>query len=316
VAPATATSALAPAWADSRFVNANGLVFHCLEAGHGRPVVLLHGFPDHAASWRPLFAQLAPQFRVIAPDLRGYGLTSRPAAHDDYRFDTLVADLAALFDALGLTDAAICGHDWGGVLGFGFAARHPDLVSALIALNAPPASVLQYMIWCDPDQRAASQYITRLRSPDADALFAEANVDRLVEQFLGQPFRQGQLEADDIAAYRAAWTQPGAWQAMLAWYRAAPFDVPPLDSPMRDPAPCGELATLPSCPVQVIWGDRDTAFVAATVQRIETVGPGWRIDHLSDAGHVPHREDPAQCAALIADFLTRAPVLAQHGGNA
>jgi pimeloyl-ACP methyl ester carboxylesterase len=206
----------------SRSLHVDGLEFHHLEQGQGPPLLLLHGFPDHAAAWRPLLERLqGSSLRALAPDLRGYGATSAPTAVEDYRIERLVDDLVALLDAWGLPQAHVCGHDWGGVLAFELARRFPRRVASLVALNAPPPAVLQQMIWHHPGQRAASQYITLLRSPAADQLFHESAVDALIERFLGEPRRRGLLNDDDIAAYRDAWSRPGAWRSMLAWYRAA-----------------------------------------------------------------------------------------------
>lgn len=289
----------------SRHVRANGLDFHCLEQGQGEPLLLLHGFPDHAAAWRPLAERLAPSFRVIAPDLRGYGRTSRPAAVEDYRIELLVKDVAALIEALDLSLVHLCGHDWGGVLAFAFAEQYPQKVASLTVFNAPPAGVLQAMIWDDPGQRAASQYISLLRSPQADALFNEANVDALVERFLGEPHRRRLLNDADLDAYRDAWTHPGVWQAMLAWYRAAPFDVPDANA---EPATTSIAQPRINCPAQIIWGDQDAVFVSAMADAIVHACPGSLLTRLPGAGHVPHRDDPERCAALLTAFLALHPI--------
>ena len=289
----------------SRYISANGIEFHYLEQGEGAPVLMLHGFPDHAAAWRPLADRLALSFRVIAPDLRGYGQTSRPLAVADYRLDLLIDDIFALLDALGLAQVHLCGHDWGGVLAFAFADKHPGRVASLTALNAPPIAVLQDMIWTDPVQRAASQYITTLRSDDADAIFDEANVEKLVDRFLSKPRRRGLLNDEDMAAYRRAWTQPAVWQAMLAWYRAAPLDVPAITAHFTGwPAMQG---TMNISPVLLIGGDKDTVFVPALADAIALACRNCRVERLSSAGHVPHRDEPDRCAALISGFLSDHP---------
>lgn len=309
VSPAASPARSASPARHSRQAGANGLTIHYHEQGEGPPLVLLHGFPDHAGTWRPLADRLAGMFRVIAPDLRGYGQTTRPRALADYRLNLLVGDVVAFLDALGLPQVHLCGHDWGGVLAFAFAAQHPGRLASLVAINAPPADVLQEMIWHDPAQRAASQYLGRLRSPGADAIYAECNVETLIERFLGEPLRRGVLDDADIAAYRRAWTAPGVWQAMLAWYRAVPFDVPAVGAPI--PANHGAmLAPGPiSPPVLVIWGDLDTVFVPAMADAIARACDDCRVEHLAAAGHVPHRDEPDRCAAMIRDFLLLHPVL-------
>ena len=109
----------------SRRIAANGLEIHYLEAGSGPPIVLLHGFPDHSGSWRRMIDRLAPHFHVIAPDLRGYGLTSRPVGIEAYAPALLVADVIGLLDALELARPALVGSDWGGLLALLAGAQAP-----------------------------------------------------------------------------------------------------------------------------------------------------------------------------------------------
>lgn len=292
----------------------NGIELHGLEQGAGPPLLLLHGFPDHAAAWRPLMTRLQGSLRVVAPDQRGYGDSSRPAAVEDYRIDLLVADLIALLDALGLPEVHLCGHDWGGVLAFELAARCPGRVASLVALNAPPREVLQHMIWHDPAQRAASQYISLLRSPGADAIFHESAAEGLVERFLGDPRRRGRLTDEEVAAYRAAWSRPDAWRPMLAWYRAAPFDVPTIGAPPPG-STTGASSPLIDCPVLLIWGERDAVFVPAMAEAIAAACKDCRVERLTEAGHVPHRDEPDRCAALIRDFIAHHPIDTAKGST-
>jgi pimeloyl-ACP methyl ester carboxylesterase len=285
-----------------------GIELQVREQGSGDAILMLHGFPDHAGTWRMLAERLAPGFRLIMPDLRGYGLSSRPPTVADYRMDLLRADLSGLLDAMGLDQVYLCGHDWGGVLAFELARQSPHRIAGLVALNAPPRGVLQDMIWNDPAQRAASQYISVLRSPAADVTFCEDNVDALIERFLGEPRRRGLLSDDDLADYRQAWTRPGVWQAMLAWYRAAPFTVPPVGATADLTSGARTTEDAPAVPVQVIWGERDAVFVPAIPDAIAASWPDCRIARIAEAGHVPHRDAPDLCAALIADFLSHHPI--------
>lgn len=291
----------------SRIIHFSGLDMHFLEQGGGPPMLLLHGFPDHAAAWRPLADRLASTCRLIAPDLRGYGRTSRPGSVADYQLDYLIGDVVALLDALELPNAYICGHDWGGVLAFAVAERHPARVAGLIAFNAAPPTVLQSLIWHDAEQRLASQYIRFLRSAEADAVFNEANVDTLLDRFLSVPLQSGQIDDTDLQAYRDAWTRPGVWQAMLGWYRAAPFDVPAVDA--CAPSPACTRAPLIAPPALILWGDRDTIFVPAMADAAVQACRDARLERLPDAGHVPHRDEPERCAQLIAAFVAQRPLL-------
>lgn len=123
-----------------RFLNANGIRMAVYEAGpeDGVPVVLAHGFPELAYSWRhQLPALAAAGFRVIAPDQRGYGETERPVAVPDYDIEHLTGDLAGLLDALGIDKAVFCGHDWGGIVTWAMPLLHPQRVLGVIGVNTP-----------------------------------------------------------------------------------------------------------------------------------------------------------------------------------
>lgn len=287
----------------SQWVATNGLQMHYLESGEGKPIVLLHGFPDYSGSWLPLIERLARQYRVIAPDLRGYNLTDRPVGCDAYRPELLIADIVGLLDALGLETSAIVGSDWGGVLGFWLALRRPDRVSHLIGLNTAHPFVLQDMIWDDPDQRTASQYFTFLRSAEADAALGKAPIKALIARFLSGSVADGTLTDAEVGGYCAAWSRPGVWTAMLDWYRAAPIDVPRIDVAVPTKRWTDGQDYRVTVPVQMIWGMRDTVFVAAMPERIGAYCDRIAIASLPDAGHLPHRDDPDQCAAIIARFL-------------
>jgi pimeloyl-ACP methyl ester carboxylesterase len=124
---------------DARFIDVNGVTLEVFEAGQrGRPIVLCHGFPELAYSWRHQIAPLvAAGYHVIAPNQRGYGRSSRPAPVTDYDIEHLCGDLAALLDHYGYKDAIFVGHDWGAIVVWNMALLHPARVSALANLSVP-----------------------------------------------------------------------------------------------------------------------------------------------------------------------------------
>src|SRR4051794_31080519 len=117
---------------------------HYVEAGDGPLVVLLHGFPEFWFGWRKQIAPLAAAgFRVVAPDTRGYNLSSRPEGASAYSVDLLAADIAGLIRALAAESAMVVGHDWGGSIAWTLAMDHQDLVDRLVILNAAHPHKLQ-----------------------------------------------------------------------------------------------------------------------------------------------------------------------------
>ena len=116
-----------------RYVNANGLLMHVAEAGEGDPVLMLHGWPENWYMWRHVIPVLAKQYRVICPDLRGFGWTEAPPG--GYQKEQFATDVLALMDEMGLEHVRLIGHDWGGWTGFLMCLREPDRFEAYLALN-------------------------------------------------------------------------------------------------------------------------------------------------------------------------------------
>lgn len=141
-----------------RFVHVNGINLHIVEAGpaHAPLVLLLHGFPDYFASWRFQVSALADRYRVVAPDLRGYNLSDKPTS--GYDVATLATDIRELIHTLGQREAAIVGHDWGGVIAWVVGIREPEVLRKLVILNAPHPATLTCG-WRHPGQLRRSAYI-------------------------------------------------------------------------------------------------------------------------------------------------------------
>ncbi|MBW1877966.1 MAG: alpha/beta hydrolase [Deltaproteobacteria bacterium] len=242
---------------ESTFVQAGSVRLHVVRAGprDGRPVLLLHGFPEFWYGWRRQIPALARHgLRVLGPDQRGYNLSDRPRAVAEYRFERLVGDVLALLDAEGLEQVVLVGHDWGAAVAWGVAARAPERVTHLAILNVPHPDVLLRNLRRNPRQLMRSWYVLFFQLPWLpDALLAR---DRgaLLARLLRASSRRGSFTEEDLAHYREAFARPGAVTAMLAWYRAfLRYRPEALPSPIRPP-------TL------VLWGARDTALGREMVQ--------------------------------------------------
>ena len=122
---------------ESKYIIANGIRIHYQEAGNGPLVILLHGFPEFWYGWKHQIPALSQQFRVVAPDMRGYNLSDKPSLVSDYKIETLAKDIADLVVALGEDKAYIVGHDWGAAVAWAVAGLHPEVVKKLVILNVP-----------------------------------------------------------------------------------------------------------------------------------------------------------------------------------
>jgi epoxide hydrolase 4 len=200
----------------------DGVRLHYVERGAGPLVVLLHGFPQYWGAWRRQIPALADAgFRVVAPDLRGYNLSDRPAGVDAYRTGRLAWDIAMLVERLGAGRAHVVGHDWGGVVAWQLAARHPERVDRLAILNAPhPRRFVAAL--ARTTQALRSWYAGFFQLPWLpERLLAAADFWLLARALRDGTARRGAFDDAEIARHRATWRRPGALTAMVQFYRAA-----------------------------------------------------------------------------------------------
>ena len=281
-----------------------GVRLHYARCGDAsKPLMLmLHGFPEFWGAWRQVMPAFADAFHVVAPDLRGYNLSDKPAAVADYRPSKLIADVAGLVRALGHERCVLVAHDWGGAIAWSVAIAHPEIVERLVILNAPHPVPFAKALASDPAQIAASQYMNWLRRPGSEALLAEDGFRRLEGFFLKLG---GQAWFDETArkAYHAAWSQPGALTGGVNWYRASP-----LHPATEGEQGAGKLSLDPQAfvvrmPTLVIWGDGDTALLPVLLDGLDRLVPDLRVVRLPDATHWLVHEQPQRVAALIESFL-------------
>lgn len=266
----------------------HGIELDCLVAGPaGAPVLLfLHGFPEAAFIWEPLLAHFAPRFRCVAPDLRGFGDSSAPADVAAYRAKPLVQDLEALLAAVteGVPQrlAALVAHDWGGAVAWNLAMRRPETLARLIIVNSPHPGPFLRDLRGDPAQQAASAYMNFLCRPDAAALLAEDDFERLFGFFIrmgGDAWLTPALRA----RYRAVWSR--GLDPMLNYYRASPLGPATAADRSIDAVSFNDEQITVRVPTTVIWGDADTALPWKLVEGLGQWVPRLRIARVVGATH-------------------------------
>ena len=272
----------------------------------GEALIFLHGFPESHRTWRHQLADLADSYFVVAPDQRGYAGSSKPADVADYEPGKPVADLIALADALGLERFTLVGHDWGGAIAWMAAIRHPERIGRLIILNAPHPFVFQRTLIDDPAQRQASQYIRVFRDPLFETKLGAMGLEKFFEVSFMSHADGEKLTDEEKQVYLDQWRTPGAFTAMLNWYRAAAVIVPATDEEVaRPPFLDGPFPVL-DMPVLVIWGMRDTALLPVQLDGLAEFVNDLTVDEV-DAGHFVTWEAPEEVNAAIRRFLKEKP---------
>ncbi len=273
-----------------RLVEVNGVRLHVGEQGptSGAPVLLLHGFPDSSSLWRHQVPALVKAgYRAIAPDLRGFGLSDRPAGVDAYALPTLLGDTLGLYDALGIARAHVVCHDWGAALGWGLAMFTPDKVDRFAAL-----SVGHFGSFFDSgiEQREKSWYMLffQYEGIAEDALRADD----------WKLFREWTRNHSELPHWIEDLSRPGALTAALNWYRAN-----------VNPARPG-LEGTPFPPVKVptlgLWSSGDAYLTESqmTASRRFVAGE-WRYERIENASHWMQLDQPERVNALLLDWLGR-----------
>lgn len=283
-------------WREREF-RGDGITLRGRESGSGPAVLLLHGFPDLGWGWRHQAPALAAAgFRVLVPDLRGYGRSDRPQGVCAYALDRLVADIAALLAAEAEPVAAVAGHDWGGVIAWAVAARHPRLLHRLIILNAPHGALYRRELRRNPRQLLRSWYVAFNQLPFLPEVLLRARACAAIRGVLGRTETGERMAGrEELEPYVDAFSRDGALTAALNYYRAAARDFV-----------AGRFGTGMSrihAPTLVIWGDRDPYLDARLLEGLDEWVDDVAIQRLPHAGHFVHWQDPGTVNELMLAFL-------------
>ena len=267
------------------------------------PVILLHGFPESHRTWREIAPRLERDLYLVMPDQRGFGGSDRPAEVEAYKGEVLIDDVFALAEALSLDRFALVGHDWGGAIAWGAALRGDRRLSRLAIVNAPHPVIFQKSLIESAEQRAASQYITAFRTPGFEQVVKAQGFGWFFDRTFGREADLSLIPDAERQQYIAEWSQPGAFTAMLNWYRAASLVVPP--SGLTVPVPDWLLKAVRNVeiPTLVIWGVKDSALLPLQLDGLDNLVDELTVLRIPDAGHFAPWEAPDQVAGKLEPFL-------------
>jgi len=270
-----------------------GLKMHWVEAGHGEPVVLLHGFPETWYCWRHQIPALASRYRLIIPDLRGYGETQKPPNGYDKR--TMANDIVGLLQHCQIERAAIIGHDRGARVATRLVKDHPGVVDRFAALdNIPTRIIFERM---NAEVARGHWFFIFNNVPDLpEALIAGREEIWLRFIFSSWCYNPELFTPDELAVYVKAYSQPGALRGAFNDYRAAPEDV------AQDQA---DKDVRIACPTLVLWGE-DFA-IGGKMWEFREIWKEMAVSptfvSIPQCGHLPHEERPEQVNEALLTFL-------------
>lgn len=279
------------------FIRVNNIQLHYVEQGKGELVILLHGFPEFWYGWRNQLPVLAQQYRVVAPDMRGYNLSDKPANVSDYNMEHLAKDIAELIKALGEERAIVVGHDWGAAVAWAVAALHPEVVKKLAILNVPhPSEMKRALMGFNFSQWKKSWYIFFFQLP----FIPEKIVGS--ERFFRQMFDSMRMNKnasmeEDIKKYVEAYRQPGMVKATIAYYRAAFREIFSSESKARFPKI--------KAPVLMLWGEHDKALGKEMTYNTKQYCEGsFEIIYDPTSGHFIQHDNPDLVNSRLLHFFS------------
>ena len=289
----------------SQYAEVNDIRLHYVSAGAGKLIMFVHGFPEFWLEWEKQLAEFGKDYRAVAPDMRGYNLSSKPSEVQKYHVKDLIEDLRALAEFLGHEKLIMVGHDWGGAVAWSAALRHPELLEKLIIINSPHPAAFARELLNNPDQQKASQYMLMLRSAEAERILSENNFARLTD-VLVQFGSRWEMSEEHRLKYIEAWSQPGALTGSLNYYRASPLYPP---TSQNDQEQIKSILNLPKemltvkVPTLVIWGEQDRALLTGNLDGLEEYIEDLTVKRIPDGTHWVIHEQTELVNTLIRDFI-------------
>ena len=295
----------------SHFVDVNGYQIHYKQGGEAfaenGTIVFLHGFPEYWQTWHAQLAHFGLSHRVIAPDMPGYNLSEKPQDDGFYQVPNLIQFWRSFITAINNGKPVILvAHDWGGAIAWPFTAFCADLVEKLVILNAGHPSTFTREMIRNPVQRQKSDYIHTLISDDAVEILSKDNYAYL-QAIVFEQLNLAILTDEQKQGYIDAWSQPGAVQGMLRYYRSMPQLAAREGQTQTGPQMDTDNMKVPqiriTVPTKVLWGVQDKAFVPEILDGLDQYVPDLQVTRFEKASHWLQHEFPDEVNSEIDHFL-------------
>ncbi len=272
------------------YLSSNRIKLHTAFFGpkNGKPVILLHGFPDAWFGWESQIQALASEgFRVIIPDQRGYNLSDKPKGKNNYRMNILVQDILCLADTLGLDKFYLAGHDFGAMVSWSIAMFSPDRLHNLVIANVPHPQVMQKYLRSNFAQLRKSWYAFFFKIPKIPEWFIRRRNWRMLMSVMAKG-----LSEEERNRYREAWAQKNALTSMINWYRAMSFRSSKSTSLVQI-----------NVPTLILWGKQDPHLSYEMAELSLDACENGQLITFEEASHWVHQDEPDRFNKLMIDHF-------------
>lgn len=281
---------------ESRIFEINGISLHVVLAGpaNGKPLILLHGFPEFWFAWRQQIDHFVSSgYRVIIPDQRGYNLSDKPGGIASYSIDVLAADIVGLLDKVATSKAFVVGHDVGAAVTWYLVARYPDRFMRAAILSAPHFRVLIKNLITNPAQLRKSWYIFFFQLPWLPEVILRKKDWQLLLRVLRNALPCAVFSDSDLKLYRESWSKTGSLTGMLNWYRAA----------LLYPSKLEFAASQVKVPTLIIWGKQDSFTGETMANESLAYCDDGHLEMIDTATHWVQHEQPARVNTVVSQFF-------------